>query len=180
MHGAFRTHFRDHFARCPDHPDQEFRSSLADFSSLGEAQAAGCEGLVTECDVRDALKPAGLDGLPYEVYLRMTHMFVPTLTDMMNQLFAKGAITKGMITFLKKGGRHVWENLDDYRHITLLNTKLKILARVLANRFQLVISDLNGPEQNYAVKGKSIQVNLHSGSRDPRGSKTTLKPHRSI
>ena len=57
-----------------------------------------------------------------------------------------------MITLLRKGGRHVWEDLDDYRPITLLNKELKILARVLANRLQLVISDLIGPEQNYAVK----------------------------
>ena len=35
------------------------------------------------------------------------------------------------------------------------------MARVLANRLQLVIGDLIGPEQNYAVKGRSIQDNLH-------------------
>ena len=64
-----------------------------------------------------------------------------------------------MITLLKKEGRHVREDLDDYRPISLLNTELKIL--VLANRLQLVISDLVGPEQNYAVKGRSIQDNLH-------------------
>ena len=69
---------------------------------------------------------------------------------MFNHWFAQGAIpgsiTKGVITLLKKGRRHVWEGLDDYRPITLLNTELKILARVLANRLQLVISDLIGPE----------------------------------
>ena len=48
-----------------------------------------------------------------------------------------------------------------YWPITLLNTELKILARVLANRLQLVISDLIGPEQTFAVKGRSIQDNLH-------------------
>ena len=39
--------------------------------------------------------------------------------------------------------------------------QLKILARVLANRLRLVISDLIGSEFNYAVKGRSIQDNLH-------------------
>ncbi len=34
------------------------------------------------------------------------------------------------------------------------------MARVLANRLQLVIIDLIGQEQN-AVKGRSIQDNLH-------------------
>ena len=168
---AFRAHFRDRFARCTDLPLQEFRSYLVDFPRLGVAEAANCEGVVTECEVCDALKQVGLnklpglDGLPYEVYLRMSHMFVPILTDMFNHWFAQGAIpgsvTKGVITLLKKGGRHVWEGLDDYRPITLLNTELKISARVLANRLQLVISDLIGSEQTFAVKGRSIQDNLH-------------------
>ena len=135
------------------------------------AEAVSCEGVITECEVRDALKQvglnksAGLDGLPYEVYLRMSHMFVPILTDMYNHWFAQGAIpfsvTKRMIILLKKGGRHVLEGIDDYRPITLLNTELKIFARILANRLQLVISDLIGPEQSFAVKGRSIQDNLH-------------------
>ena len=166
-----RDAFRDRFARCTDLPLQEFRSYLADFPHLEVAEAANSEGVVTECEVCDALKQVGLnkspglDGLPYEVYLRMSHMFVPILTNMFNYWFAQGAIpgsvTKGVITLLKKGGRHVWESLDDYRPITLLNTELKILARVLANRLQLVISDLIGPEQTFAVKRRSIQDNLH-------------------
>ena len=92
-------------------------------------------------------------------------MFVPILTDVFNHWFAQGVIpgsvTKGVITLLKKGGQHVWEDLDDYRPITLLNAELKILTRVLANRLQRVISDLIGPEQTFAVKGISIQDNQH-------------------
>ena len=92
-------------------------------------------------------------------------MVVPILMDRFNHWFAQGAIsgsvTKGVITLLKKGGRHVWEGLGDYRPITLRNTELKILAQVLMNRLQLVISDLIGPEPTYAVKGRSIQDNLH-------------------
>ena len=91
-------------------------------------------------------------------------MFFLILTDMLNHWFAQGAIpgciTKGIITLLKKGDRYVWENLD-YSPITLLSTELKILAQVLANRLQFVISELIGPEQNYAGNGRSIQDNLH-------------------
>ena len=165
---AFWTHFRDRFARCPDLQAQEFRDYLADFPRLGEGEAASCEGAVTECEVRSAMKQVGLNKLPgldYEVYLRMSHMFAPILTNVFNHWLAQGAIpgsiTKGVITLLKKGGRHVRGDLDDYRPITLLNTELKILARVLANRLLLVISDLIGPEQNCAVKGRSIRDNLH-------------------
>ena len=138
MRDAFRVHFRDRFARCPDLPLQVFRSYLADFPRLGAAEAASCEGVITECEVRDTLKQVGLNnspglnGLPYEVYLSLPHMFVSILTDMFNHWFAHGSIpgsvTKGVITLLKKGGKYVWEGLDDYRPITLLNAELKILA----------------------------------------------------
>ena len=100
---AFRANFRDHFARLPDNLIQKFRRYLADFSRLQEAEAVGCEGLVMECEVRDALKQVdfnkspGLDGLSYELYLRMLHMFVPILTDMFIIWFAQGAIP-GSIT----------------------------------------------------------------------------------
>ena len=132
MRDAFRAHFRDRFACCPDFPLQKFRCYLANFSRLREAEAARCEGVVTECEVRDALKMVGLnkspglDGLPYEVYLRLPHMLVPILTSKFNLWSALGAIpgcvTKGVITLLKKGSRHVWEGLDDYRPITRLKT----------------------------------------------------------
>ena len=94
----------------------------------------------------------------------LPRMFVLILADVFNHWFAQGAIpgnvTKGMIILLRKGGKHVWGGLDDYRPITLLNTELKILAQVLANRLQLVISDLIGPEKTFTVKGRSIQDNM--------------------
>ena len=77
---------------------------------------------------------------------------------MFNHWFAlvviPGSIIKGVITLPKKGGR---EKLDDYKPITQLNT----WAWVLANRLQLIVSDLVGAEQNYPVKGRSIQDKLH-------------------
>ena len=61
MLGAFQAHFRDLFACCPDLPVQVFRSYLADFPRPREAEGASCESLVTECEVRDALKQVGLN-----------------------------------------------------------------------------------------------------------------------
>ena len=63
---------------------------LAVLISRFRSFTASCEGVITECEVRDALKRVGLnkspglDGLSNEVYLRMSHMFVPILTDMFN------------------------------------------------------------------------------------------------
>ena len=81
--------------------------------------------------VRDVLKQVdlnkspGQDGLLNEVYLRLLHMFVPILTYMFNDWFAQGiiigSVINGVITLLKKGGRHVWKDFDDYRPIPLLS-----------------------------------------------------------
>ena len=96
MRDAFRTYFRDHFVCCPDLQVQEFRSYLADFPRLREAEATSCEGLVTESP--------GLNGLLYEIYLMLPRMFLPILTDVFNHWFTHGAIpgnvTKGVITFI--------------------------------------------------------------------------------
>ena len=56
MHDAFRAHFRNRFTCCPDLPILQFCSYLVDFLRFQEAEAASCEGLVTECEVCDALK----------------------------------------------------------------------------------------------------------------------------
>ena len=129
---------------CLNLPVQESHSYLADFPRLQEAEAASCEGLITECKVHDVLKQvslnksAGLDDLPLMIYLRLLHMLVPILMAVFNHWFAQGAIPgsiiKGMIILLKKGGRDVWEELDNFRLITLLNNfvKLTIWAQVLA------------------------------------------------
>ena len=167
---AFRRHFENRFTKEPGLRTDEFRSYLADFPRLSPTEAAGCEGEITESDVHSALKKVGrgkspgLDGLPYELYLRLSHIFVPILTVVFNNWFRQGSvprrITRGVITLLRKdkGGGG---NLDNYRPITLLNTELKILAKILTERLQLVADRLLGPEQTCAVKGRTIQSNLH-------------------
>ena len=117
------VHFSDCFACYPDLPIQDFRSYLAGFPCLQEAEAARYESMFTEREIRDALKlvgynkSSGLDGLPNEVCLRLQHMLRPILTDIHKHLFTQGAIpgsvTKGMITLLKKGGSEIWKDLDD-------------------------------------------------------------------
>ena len=63
-------------------------------------------------------------------------------------------ITKREITLLKKGGKHIWE----YKPITQLNTKLKILAWILVTCLQIVVGDLIGPEQNDVVRENQFRT----------------------
>ena len=87
---AFRVHFRDVFARLPDLLVQDFRSYLADLARQQETKAANCEGIVTDSDVCDVLKQVGLskspglDGFLYELYLKLSYMFMPILMDTFN------------------------------------------------------------------------------------------------
>ena len=112
---AVRAHFRDRFARCPDLSLQEFRSYLADFSRLGVAEAASCEGVITECV--EAGRPQRIG---WTRWFTQRSVHVCAYSDgCVQPLFAQGAIpgsiTKGVITLMKKGGKHVWWGLDDYR-----------------------------------------------------------------
>ena len=87
IHEAFQMHFHDCFSRLSYVPAQVFRSYLADFPCLQEAESVSCEDLLIECEVCDVLnqvninKSLELDVLPKELYLRMLHIFVPVLTD---------------------------------------------------------------------------------------------------
>ena len=100
---------RDRFARCPDLLLKEFCSYLADFLRLGYWMWSLWRMKQVGLNMS-----TGLDGLPLEVYLRMSHIFAPILTDMFNHWVAlgsiPGSITKGVIILLKKGGKHVWED----------------------------------------------------------------------
>ncbi|CAE1227672.1 unnamed protein product [Acanthosepion pharaonis] len=93
---AFRRHFESRFTKEPGLREEEFRSYLADFPRLSPIEAASCEGEITEDEVYVVLKKVGrgkspgLDGLPYELYLRLSHIFVPILTAVFNNWFRSG------------------------------------------------------------------------------------------
>ena len=76
-----KEYFLKLFTREPELSRAQSDTYLADFPRLSATEAAGCEGRIKE--IREALKSVGLDkspgieGLPYEVYLRLLPMFIP-------------------------------------------------------------------------------------------------------
>ena len=97
-----------------------FDTYLADFPHLSATEAARCEGCITEDEVRETLKLVRLDksseiyGLPYEVYLRLSHMFVPLLATIYNNWMRQSSIprrfTRGIVKLLrmnKHGGDEI-------------------------------------------------------------------------
>ena len=67
----FRQHFVTFFTREPELSRAQSDTYLADFLRLSATEVAGCEGCITEDEVRKAMKLVGLDkfpgidGLPY-------------------------------------------------------------------------------------------------------------------
>ena len=166
----FRQYFLKLFTREPGLSSAQFDTYLADFPRLSATEAAGCEGRIKEEEIREALKSVGLDkspridGLPYEVYLRLSHMFVPLLATIYDNWMRQGTIprrfTRGIVKLLRKN-KHGGNGISNFRPLTMLNTDLKILAKILANRLQTVLPSLICPEQTCAVKGRNIQDSLH-------------------
>ena len=64
MRKVYQAHLHYRFARCPDLLVQEFCSYLANIPHLWEAEAAGYEGVVIECEIHDVVKQVGLNKLP--------------------------------------------------------------------------------------------------------------------
>ena len=79
----FRQYFLKLFTREPGLSSVQFNTYLADYPRLSVTEAAGCEERIKEGEIRETLKLIGLDespgidGLLYEVYLKLSHMFVP-------------------------------------------------------------------------------------------------------
>ena len=166
----FRQYFLKLFTREPGLSSAQFDTYLADFPCLSATEAAGCEGRIKEEEIREALKSVeldkspGIDGLPYEVYLRLSHMFVPLLATIYDNWMRQGSIprrfTRGIVKLLRKN-KHGGDGISNFRPLTMLNTDLKVLAKILANRLQTVLPSLICPKQTCAVKGRTIQESLH-------------------
>ena len=99
-------------------------------------------------------KSLGIDGLPYEVYLRLSHIFVPLLATIYNNRMRHGSITRhfirGVVKFLRKD-KHGGDGISNFRPLTMLNTDLKISAKILADHFQTILPSLICHDKSYIV-----------------------------
>ena len=94
----FQQYFLKLFTMEPGLSSSQFDTYLADFPLLLATEVAGCEGCITEDEVWKAMKSVeldmspGIDGLLYEVHLRLSHMFVPLLATIYNNRMRQDSI----------------------------------------------------------------------------------------
>jgi hypothetical protein len=119
-------------------------------------------------EVRNAIrallkgKASGHDGIPMEFFHEYKQEVAMDLLQAFTAMLSKGAtspfINKGIITLIPKSGDRA--RLNNWRPITFLGSVYKILAKVLAGRFQATLSNIIRPNQMGFVEGRSILDNV--------------------
>jgi hypothetical protein len=113
-------------------------------------------------------KSPGTDGIVNEFYKVFKERISEILKEVYQEIFKKGEIDQRMsmglmkLIYKRKGSKN---NLSNFRPITMLNTDLKILAKVLANRLKNVLPTIIMTNQAYGVRGRDI-ADITSGIRD--------------
>lgn len=108
-------------------------------------------------------KAPGLDGLPSEVYKQYGDVLIPEYLKVLNQACKSFKFPDSMndtcIIVLPKPDKDLLTP-ESYRPISLLNSDVKILARILAMRLGKVIQGLIHPDQSGFTHTRSTATNL--------------------
>jgi hypothetical protein len=124
-----------------------------------------CDGEIKKDEIERAIdqlnkrKSPGIDGLGSEFYICFKDILIEILKEVFREIFKEEEMNERMgmglmkLIYKKKGEL---TDLKNYRPITMLNTDLKILAKILANRLKEVMPRIIKTNQAYAVKGRDI------------------------
>ena len=134
-------------------------------TTVGEVDKKECDEEIREEEIKRAIselnknKSPGIDGLGSEFYIVFKDFLTSILKEVYEDIFKKEEMNQRMgmglikLIYKRKGDK---VDLKNYRPITMLNTDLKILTKVLANRLKEVMPTIIETNQVYGVKGKDI------------------------
>jgi hypothetical protein len=141
-------------------------------SQAQTAEGPNGDGSITEECLQVALsacqngRAPGRDGLPYEVYKLLWPVIGECLVDALGDIFEHGAgrpeWSEGIICLVYKGKGLPRDRLSSYRPITLLNTDIRLVGRVISDRLQEPLDFLIDPAQTAFIKGRWIGDNVLS------------------
>lgn len=105
-------------------------------------------------------KTPGPDGLPVEIYRQYGKVLLPELLRVLNVSMIEGALPP-----INDGFHYYKEGKDpldvaSYRPIALLNTDIKIFAKILAARLNKVIVKLIRFDQSGFMPGRTTSINI--------------------
>ena len=159
-------YYADLFSPKPTDPEATSLLLSGLTRTLSAVDAQKVEGPITIDEVKESINTAakdrapGPDGLPTEFWQHFSSLD-KVLCAAFNEWFDQGVIPDqeqvGTISLIfKKGAPQL---ISNYRPITLLNTSLKILTRILTRRVQKVVHAVVSPSQT-AVPGRFIGTNI--------------------
>lgn len=106
------------------------------------------------------VKTPGPDGFPVEFYKKFS---APVLLEMLNHSLSKSklppSLMEASITLLPKSGKDPLDT-KSYRPILLLNTDIKILAKLLALRLDKVMSHMLSADQTRFMRDRHSFTNV--------------------
>lgn len=105
----------------------------------------------------------GLDGFPIEWYLQYREILFPHLLWVYNHALKEAqlppSMSEALIVLIPKPHKdHLY--CESYRPISLINSDVKILAKVLAHRLSEVITSIIQSDQTGFIPGPSTSINL--------------------
>ena len=137
---------------------------------IDDEARASCEGSVDLSEAETALKQLkkdsapGYDGLTGTFYLAFWSDIGDLVVDSFNEAFNLKCMSisqrRAIITLIHKGKELSRDDLGNWRPISLTNFDYKILAKILADRFKGVITDVIDDDQTAYIRGRNITTIL--------------------
>ena len=108
-------------------------------------------------------KTPGPDGYPVEFYKKLLSQLAPILLEMFSHSLSQSnlprSLTEASISLILKPGKDPLE-CGSYRPISLLNTDVKILAKLLASRLDIVMPQIISLDQTGFMKDRHSFTNI--------------------
>uniref|UniRef100_A0A8C5WE51 Reverse transcriptase domain-containing protein n=1 Tax=Leptobrachium leishanense TaxID=445787 RepID=A0A8C5WE51_9ANUR len=169
---AFRDYFNSLYNLPPPQDMITYNSNLSSYLTantkirLTSTEASALGAPITLVELNAALKSTkpgrspGPDGLPIEYYKQFRSSLLPHLLSTLSSL-SEGAsfhpnTTAATITVIPKPNKDHTQ-CSNYRPISLLNSDIKLLARVLADRLSLLMPRLVHADQVGFIPGRQAR-----------------------